>query len=51
MLTDFFLIFRTHKPIAIVPIAPIVEPDPEIEAAAAMYYEGNDAYNEEEGEY
>ncbi len=39
------------KPIAIVPIAPIVEPDPEIEAAAAMYYEGNDAYNDEEGEY
>jgi hypothetical protein len=39
------------KPIAIVPAAPIVEPDPEIEAAAAMYYEGNDAYNEEEGEY
>jgi hypothetical protein len=39
------------KPIAIVPVAPIVEPDPEIEAAAAMYYEGNDAYNEEEGEY
>ena len=23
----------------------------EIENAAAMYYEGNDSYNEEEGEY
>jgi hypothetical protein len=33
------------------PTAPIVEPDPEIENAAAMYYEGNDSYNEEEGEY
>lgn len=39
------------KPVAIVPVAAIVEPDPEIENAAAMYYEGNDAYNEEEGEY
>ena len=33
------------------PAAPIVEPDPEIENAAAMYYEGNDSYNAEEGEY
>lgn len=33
------------------PAAPVVEPDPEIENAAAMYYEGNDSYNEEEGEY
>jgi hypothetical protein len=33
------------------PVAPVVEPDPEIEEAAAMYYEGNDSYNEEEGEY
>ena len=33
------------------PVAPVVEPDPEIENAAAMYYEGNDSYNEEEGEY
>jgi hypothetical protein len=33
------------------PAAPVVEPDPEIEEAAAMYYEGNDSYNEEEGEY
>jgi hypothetical protein len=33
------------------PAAPVVEPDPEIESAAAMYYEGNDSYNEEEGEY
>ena len=32
-------------------VAPVVEPDPEIENAAAMYYEGNDVYNEEEGEY
>jgi hypothetical protein len=32
-------------------VAPVVEPDPEIENAAAMYYEGNDSYNEEEGEY
>jgi hypothetical protein len=31
--------------------APAAEPDPEIENAAAMYYEGNDSYNEEEGEY
>jgi hypothetical protein len=31
--------------------APVVEPDPEIENAAAMYYEGNDSYNDEEGEY
>ena len=31
--------------------APAVEPDPEIENAAAMYYEGNDSYNDEEGEY
>lgn len=30
---------------------PAVEPDPEIENAAAMYYEGNDSYNDEEGEY
>lgn len=33
------------------PATPAVEPDPEIENAAAMYYEGNDSYNEEEGEY
>lgn len=33
------------------PAAPVTEPDPEIENAAAMYYEGNDSYNEEEGEY
>jgi hypothetical protein len=33
------------------PAAPVAEPDPEIENAAAMYYEGNDSYNEEEGEY
>ena len=33
------------------PATPVVEPDPEIENAAAMYYEGNDSYNEEEGEY
>lgn len=33
------------------PPTPVVEPDPEIENAAAMYYEGNDAYNDEEGEY
>ena len=33
------------------PVTPVVEPDPEIENAAAMYYEGNDSYNEEEGEY
>ena len=39
------------KPVAIVPVAAVVEPDPEIEAAASMYYEGNDAYNDEEGEY
>ena len=32
-------------------VAPVVEPDPEIENAAAMYYEGNDSYNDEEGEY
>jgi len=32
-------------------VAPVVEPDPEIENAAAMYYEGNDSYNEDEGEY
>lgn len=31
--------------------APAVEVDPEIEHAAAMYYEGNDSYNEEQGEY
>lgn len=30
---------------------PVVEPDPEIENAAAMYYEGNDSYSDEEGEY
>jgi hypothetical protein len=36
---------------AVVPLVPIAEPDPEIENAAAMYYEGNDSYNEEEGEY
>ena len=28
-----------------------VEVDPEIENAAAMYYEGNDSYSDEEGEY
>jgi hypothetical protein len=33
------------------PATPVAEPDPEIENAAAMYYEGNDSYNEEEGEY
>jgi hypothetical protein len=33
------------------PAEPVIEPDPEIENAAAMYYEGNDSYNEEEGEY
>jgi hypothetical protein len=33
------------------PSAPVVEPDPGIENAAAMYYEGNDVYNDEEGEY
>ena len=33
------------------PTTPVAEPDPEIENAAAMYYEGNDSYNEEEGEY
>jgi hypothetical protein len=33
------------------PAAPVAEPDPEIENTAAMYYEGNDSYNEEEGEY
>ena len=33
------------------PTTPVVEPAPEIENAAAMYYEGNDSYNEEEGEY
>lgn len=33
------------------PAAPFVEPDHEIENGAAMYYEGNDSYNEEEGEY
>jgi hypothetical protein len=33
------------------PTIPVVEPDPEIENAAAMYYEGNDSYNDEEGEY
>ena len=33
------------------PAAPVAEQDPEIENAAAMYYEGNDSYNEEEGEY
>jgi len=33
------------------PRTPVVEPDPEIENAASMYYEGNDSYNEEEGEY
>lgn len=33
------------------PTTPVVEPDSEIENAAAMYYEGNDSYNEEEGEY
>ena len=33
------------------PATPVVEPDPEIENAAAMYYEGNDSYYEEEGEY
>jgi hypothetical protein len=33
------------------PAAPVAEPDPEIENAAAMYYEGNDSYYEEEGEY
>jgi uncharacterized membrane protein YdbT with pleckstrin-like domain len=33
------------------PAAPVVEPDPEIENAAAMYYEGNDSYSDEEGEY
>jgi hypothetical protein len=32
-------------------VASVVEPDPEIENAAAMYHEGNDSYNEEEGEY
>ena len=31
--------------------APVVEPDPEIENAAAMYYEGYDSYGEDEGEY
>ena len=36
---------------AVVPLVPIAEPDPEIENAAALYYEGNDSYNEEEGEY
>ena len=33
------------------PATPVAEPDPEIENAAAMYYEGNDSYNEEECEY
>ena len=33
------------------PAPPVAEPDPEIENAAAMYYEGNDSYNEEECEY
>jgi hypothetical protein len=33
------------------PATPVAEPDPEIESAAAMYYEGNDSYNEDEGEY
>ena len=33
------------------PTTHVVEPDPEIENAAAMYYEGNDSYNDEEGEY
>jgi hypothetical protein len=33
------------------PAVPVVEPDPEIENTAAMYYEGNDSYREEEGEY
>ncbi len=33
------------------PAAPVVEPDPEIENAAAMYFEGNESYNAEEGEY
>jgi hypothetical protein len=33
------------------PAARVTEPDPEIENAAAMYYEGNDSFNEEEGEY
>ena len=33
------------------PNTPVVEPDPEIDNAAAMYCEGNDSYNEEEGEY
>lgn len=33
------------------PTTPVAEPDPEIENAAAMYYEGNDSYNDEEGEY
>jgi hypothetical protein len=32
-------------------VVPVVEPDPEIENAAEMYYEGNDSYSEEEGEY
>lgn len=33
------------------PTTPVVEPDPEIENAAAMYFEGNDSYSDEEGEY
>jgi hypothetical protein len=33
------------------PATPVAEPDPEIENAAAMYYEGNDSFSEEEGEY
>ena len=33
------------------PTTPVVEPDPEIENAAAMYYEGNNYYSDEEGEY
>jgi hypothetical protein len=32
-------------------VAPVVEPDPEIENAAAMSYEGYDSYAEDEGEY
>ncbi len=32
-------------------VAPAVEPDPEIGNAAAMGYEGNGSYNDEEGEY
>jgi len=39
------------RPVVAPAVLAVEAVDPEIENAAAMYYEGNDAYNDEEGEY